>query len=620
MKLPHIQLSKFEWPVHKLKDWQELKSKAMQVEDSAGKNDAFTEMLSILREMARQGNFARLPQLLTRRVTARALTWLWLSDDEIWKRLLTPELLHMLVKAQNGRLTRLTLQQLVQFYFRTFDLLDQKNGVRESLEQCLLTQLETLKKVKVESVRPDLLQSLKNNGQEILSLDGPHKLVAQTIKQGKELEDSFALMGLQGFTDGRYGDVCRAHYYLESLKKVPLHSWSPVMDELLKPAVSMAPYQGNRCIGHAALEIIIDRSINELSESWQNFILSLAGDPRIANTAANYRQWWQPLGEARIQKVRGWLSKEDLRLFLQAVDQFGAQSGNSELQRMFPARKLFLEGLFKLKLIRNTRLMLGASAQRSVRNILGKEVKSNFVSLNGAGLTDKAVIYLDCGDFHLIEGSHSFKLWVYLASPSPILTNYARNSFDHELLTKKVPRDYQECNPNLSYVGITHSPNIWQSKVFSFLADNGIGLDIEQLLSPTDYRYQLQRFGLPVVRSRQKNTSITKHQQKQKVAPFSGQVNATHKRNDGVYETLQLEVEKKIKKLSPQAHIVLKYFINNPGDKARYAANVLKLDTMRVNTLLNGELKDVCQRNKDHGWYVEPGILELLLSLEHEWR
>ncbi|MGL5372368.1 MAG: hypothetical protein ACRDBF_15300, partial [Plesiomonas shigelloides] len=128
MKLPYIQLSKFEWPVHKLKDWQELKSKAMQVEESAGKNDVFTEMLSVLRDMASQGNFARLPQLLTRKVTARALTWLWLSDDENWKRLLTPELLHILVKAQNGRLTRLTLQQLVQFYFRAFDLLDQKNG------------------------------------------------------------------------------------------------------------------------------------------------------------------------------------------------------------------------------------------------------------------------------------------------------------------------------------------------------------------------------------------------------------------------------------------------------------------------------------------------------------
>lgn len=101
----------------------------------------------------------------------------------------------------------------------------------------------------------------------------------------------------------------------------------------LKPSVSKAPFEGDRCIGHAALEILIDRTGQEPSDVWQTFILNLAGDPRISSAATNYRQWWQPLsGEARIQKVRGWLSKEDLRLFLQAVEQYGIQSHNDELQ------------------------------------------------------------------------------------------------------------------------------------------------------------------------------------------------------------------------------------------------------------------------------------------------
>lgn len=47
---------------------------------------------------------------------------------------------------------------------------------------------------------------------------------------------------------------------------------------------------------------------------------------------------------------------------------------------MFPARKLFLEGLFKLKLIRNTRLLLGNRAQQIVKGILGKEVKNQLRS------------------------------------------------------------------------------------------------------------------------------------------------------------------------------------------------------------------------------------------------
>ncbi|ABP79166.1 conserved hypothetical protein [Stutzerimonas stutzeri A1501] len=142
---------------------------------------------------------------------------------------------------------------------------------------------------------------------------------------------------------------------------MPLGDSDPVLDELLKPSVAKAPFEGARRIGHVALEILIDRAGQEAGEVWQNFILNLAGDPRISSSAVNFREWWQPLGEERIQKVRGWLSKEDLRLFLQAVEQYGLETANMEMQRMFPARKRFLEGLFKLKLIRNTRLLLRIS-------------------------------------------------------------------------------------------------------------------------------------------------------------------------------------------------------------------------------------------------------------------
>src|SRR5690606_33067965 len=114
-------------------------------------------------------------------------------------------------------------------------------------------------------------------------------------------------------------------------------------EELQKQSVAKAPFEGTRRIGHVALEILIDRSGQEASEAWQEFIINLAGDPRIASSALNYREWWQPLGEERIQKVRGWLSKEDLRLFLRAVEQYGIEAQNDELQRMFPARKIFLE-------------------------------------------------------------------------------------------------------------------------------------------------------------------------------------------------------------------------------------------------------------------------------------
>ena len=499
MKLPAVDFPIIEWAQYQVDRWKTLVAKAEKVEADTGNSGSFEQMVSVLRNMANTGRFEDLPKLLQRRVTARALSWLWLNNDNMGNRLLNISLLEVLFKAQKPRLTRITLQQLAQLYFRRFDQLNEHKGLRLLLEQNLLQQLEKLPASKIKSQYADPLLTLKNEGVWLLSQEGPRKLVEQVQQNESELDDLFNKLGLQGFDDGRYGDICRAHFYLETLRQLPLGQWAPVMDELLKPSVSKAPFEGSRRIGHAALEILIDRAGQEPSEFWQEFILNLAGDPRIASTANNYREWWQPLGEARIQKVRGWLSKEDLRLFLQAVDQYGIESQNQELQRMFPSRKRFLEGLFKLKLIRSTRLLLGSRAQQSVKRILGRDVKTSFATMDGT-MSDKAVIYLDCGDFHLVEGSHSFKIWVYLTTPDENLRSYEVNHFTHHYLTKKIHLIYKNNYPSLPYEAITHTPNSWQNKVFLFLANNGIKLDIEEFLSSEDYQFQLRRYGIPMVK------------------------------------------------------------------------------------------------------------------------
>ncbi|MCC4264420.1 EH signature domain-containing protein [Oceanimonas baumannii] len=499
MKLPILRLTQTEWSQKHLDSWNNLAANAGAMSDKAGKSDVFERVAQQLRNMASTGQFEGLPELLKRRVTARALSWLWLSNDDQGNRLLTPQLLKALLKAQAPRLTRITLQQLTQLYFRRFDHLDEREGLKALLEQCLQEQLEKLPLTRLAHSYANPLNTLKEQGHWLLTSEGPKILAEQVQEKGIELADTFSVLGLQGYDDGRFGDICRAHFYLETLRNLSVGKWSPVMNELLKPSVNKAPFEGNRRIGHAALEILIDRSGLEPSNTWQDFIIQLAGDPRITSTASNYREWWQPLGTERIQRVRGWLSKEDLRLFLQAVEQYGIESNNQELQRMFPARKRFLEGLFKLKLIRGTRLLLGTRARQSVRHILGKEVQTNFARMDGQ-MNDKAVIYLDCGDFHLVEGSHSFMIWVYLAPPSSSLQSYERNSFTHHELTKNIPAKYQSQYPGLPHAAIRHMPHAWQNHVFAFLANNGIGLDIEQLLDERDYDIQLRRYGVPVVK------------------------------------------------------------------------------------------------------------------------
>jgi hypothetical protein len=504
MKLPPIDNRPAEWPQGAMQKWTRLLARAQQLEGKAGGSDAFTQMLATLREMVRSGRFDGFKALLSRRLAARALTWLWLNDEAVGPRLLNAQLLNTLIDAQQPRLTRITLVQLIQLYLRFFDQLDERDknaehSLRALVEAHVQAQLRLLPAPRTASLRPDALTQLKQHGHWLLAADGPLALAKHVREQGSELGTAFETFGLTGLDSGRYGDICRAHFYLETLRGLAPGEWHEVLDELLKPSVSKAPYEGDKRIGHAALEILIDRAGEAPGDAWQNFILNLAGDPRIASSSPNYRQWWLPLGEARINQVRGWLSKEDLRLFLQAVEQYGNESGKEDLQRMFPARKTFLEGLFKLGLIRQTRLMLGGVAQQSVRRIMGGEVKTNFAKMEGT-MNDKAAIYLDCGDFHLVEGSHSFKIWVYLAQPGPAMKSYERNSFSHSDLTVELPKVYKRLYPGLEYEAVTHN-GIWQRKVFDFLAENGIGVDIEQLLTKPEYREYLKRFGMPAVRS-----------------------------------------------------------------------------------------------------------------------
>ena len=114
MRLPPVDLPVTEWNAHLLERWSVLLSRATQMEADTGNNDAFERMLAVLRNMGSTGRFDGLPELLKHRLTARALTWLWLNDEVMASRLLNPRLLEALLEAQQPRLTRITLQQLAQ--------------------------------------------------------------------------------------------------------------------------------------------------------------------------------------------------------------------------------------------------------------------------------------------------------------------------------------------------------------------------------------------------------------------------------------------------------------------------------------------------------------------------
>lgn len=637
MILPPIDNRPGEWPVHVAGAWQNLLSKIGSTRDKVGNSDVFEQTRTSLISMAKVGRFDGLKALLARRVGARALTWLWLHDESVGPRLLSEQMLDVLVEQQKPRLSRLTLLQLIQLYFRQFDLLDKPGSetqLRAVLQAHILQQLQWVAE-KRHSLVHDPVHSLKHHGDWLLALKGPEALAVQVREEGTELDIKFKDLGLLGFDTGRYGDICRAHYYLEVLRQLKPGETDPVLDELSKPSVSKAPFGEGRRIGHAALEILIDRSGDQPGPAWVDFILGLAGDPRIASNTPLFREWWLPLGETRIAQVRGWLAKEDLRLFLRAVEQYGLETENHALQRMLPARKSFLEGLHNLNLIRDARLMLGSAAEGKVKRILGGEIKSVFASLDG-GMSDKAVIYLDCGDFHLVEGSHDFKVWLYLAQPGPTIKLVNFKKFTHNDLTISLPQAYRAANPSLPYKAVAHYEN-WQHKVFEFLNQNSINLDIEQLLSKIDYKTYLMKHGIPVVNPHNRPVMVSLPPTAEpaaevpstpRIPPPTNQVVQSrgvtgvsapkHFEEALVESTVKVELSRAalpvgLKDLRSDELQVLQYFIDNPGDKIRYAANVLDIETRDINRMLLGALNTWLEQANSFGW--KP-TLRLLRELE----
>lgn len=502
MKLPSREPEIPGWQPAALEEWRQLGDHFRQASKKAGQSPVFSQKVDQIIMMVQQGTMAALGKLIQERVGVRALTYLWLDDPQVRKRTLRVKVLDH-IATHHPRLTRITLLQVIQLYFKQFDNLDDMDTapvtVRQRVEEIIRDNLAKLNR-RGDSTA-SALDNLKEQADLFLRDDAPRRVAIQVMENHQELEPFLDRLDLSWAIEGRFADICRTIYYLETLKEIPVGQWHPVMDELLKGSVNRAPYEGSQRVGHAALEILIDQTEDTPGEAWTNFILGLAGDPRIVGNSQSYVEWWQPLGEGRINKVRGWLSSLDITLFLKALEEYGEQSGKDDLQRMFPARKRFLEGLIDLGFVKQSRLMLGSTVVNNLYRIVGDDMRH--ISYAKLTMSDRAVIYLDCGDFHILEGSHSFKIWIYLAKPPhDIFLDYWHTTFSHSELTKAIPMAFSTQYPSLPVLAVTHNPNVsWQHKVISFLGEHGIDVDPEELLTHEDYRTMLNRYGIPYVSS-----------------------------------------------------------------------------------------------------------------------
>lgn len=482
--------------------WVKLTANTKKIADGAGQSQEFQALEEGVRRLVVQGDVEQVKKILQKRRGVRVLTQLWIDSEEVRQHSFNESFIDH-IKELHPKLGMSSLMNLISLLYRYFDELN-IGSTFQKLTAWLSQQIDMRLKDRKRGSNTILSVLHQHNGW-LFDTNAPKAVVDLAKKNHLDLNDQLKKLRLSELPQGRFLNICHAQYYLETLREIPVGDSHEILAELSKTEVAGMPFENGKRIGHIALEIIIDRSGGAPSSVWQNFVLDLAGDPRIASTAKNYRDWWMPIGENRIKVVTSWLAKEDLRLFLGAIEEYGKQSGDDALNRMFPARKQFLEGLYEHGIIRNTRLMLGTSAALTVKKVLGKSLTTNFIQLTD--MSDKSVIYLDCGDFHIIEGSHSFKLWIYMGLPSSRLSDYSLQSLGHSDLTIRFVRDFMDSYDQGLYKSITHAPTTWQKNAIEFLAENGVELDLEKVLSRQDYRAYIRRFGVPVVSKKQNHAS-----------------------------------------------------------------------------------------------------------------
>ena len=492
--LPPIpQLSEFSWERFS-QQWNSLTLQTKKIADGAGQGEEFKALEQQVNRYVMYHQKEKLKQILIKRKGVRVLTQLWIDKEDVRKNSLNEETIDY-IQAKHPKLGMSSLMNLISLVYRYFDALVDGN-IFNRLTQWLNQQIE--QRLKDRKNSSDTILSVLNQAKWLLDLTAPKALVNLAKQNHLDLNEQLKKLRLNELPQGRFLDICNAQYYLDTLREIPVGEQHDVLHELLKHDVATMPFEEGKRIGHIALAIIIDRSAGAPSEIWQNFVLNLAGDPRIANTATNYRQWWKPIGENRVKAVTSWLAKEDLRLFLGAIEEYANYTGDEALNRMFPARKRFLEGLYEHGFVRNARLMLGNQAEHTVKRVLGKSLTTSYINLRG--MTQTSIIYLDCGDFHIIEGSHNFKLWIYMGLPSEKLNDYSLSELNHSSLTHSFPQEFKKNYPKGELMPIQHSPTSWQKNAIDFLTQNGVELDLEKLFYKDEYRRYVNRYGLPVVR------------------------------------------------------------------------------------------------------------------------
>ena len=486
--LPTLRFELRDWQAQDFARLLENTERLSKMAQSAGTGSRrFEEAQEALLAAAQRGEQA-LYERLRRPIDIRALSYLLGSQgDEAQPIRLTPQLVSRLTGPRR-QLSTLTLLHLISAWCRRYDQFNHPQGL-QALGRLLQSQLEQ----RQDTGHTGMLSLYIKHRVLLFSADAVSQLARQAY-DSNDFEGTVCQYGLATQADSRLVTLARACYYVACLEALPVGADSPLLRKVTQPDIRDAPLDGEgELIGHAVLRSLISRAgASTISDAWRNTILSIAGDPRVPRSHPNYLKWWSRLERALTDKVRGWLAGFDLKLFLSALEQYGQDRNDEELQRMYPARKRFLEGLLEQGLVNNTRLFISPDMEQYLTTAFDKKELPAYAIVRGS----RSMIYLNVAGVHILEGSHNRAIYGVprLPKASRILDFDIRKFHERDLGKGLLEQYAAEFNgQRRDQLEVRHRSETfnWQYQVIQYLQRQGITLDIERLFTPRDYfRYK----------------------------------------------------------------------------------------------------------------------------------
>lgn len=436
-------------------------------------------------ELQRATTEENIGTLLAKPAYIRPLLDLWQHDAHFRKRIqpspfLLGRITALVQQTRHLRLGRLAFRECLHLFFTHYSTLTYQRELGNFLQyQFSCYQSNELMFG---------LEKLQEKCSQVLTQQGHIAFATEAAITRYSIVDLAKYYGIAVNTS--FIQASQQIYYIEALKKLRPNentaSAEQLLTEMQRDEVANARYNEDKRLGHEVLRILIDilhESDQVPNELWMNTLLGVGGDPRMQKNAV---EWWNYLDDHYTNCMYSWLSAVDIKLFLKIWKEFAEQDGDKNLQRMYPPREKFLKGLIKQKnLVRSSRLFVGSKGMQRI-NALPKNQRPHISRIQGRD--DLAIVYLNLGNGHLVEGSHSFSLAIMdkLPHASPFATTKESYS-NNELISPNLKKQYEKEFGNTGFFLRRVHNGSWQQDAHIMLNRLGLRIPYDDLVDRATY-------------------------------------------------------------------------------------------------------------------------------------